>query len=157
MTTSDNKLARHPYKRYAKNLIIDRNFQFKIGLYFFALGFALTGAFCAIVVFKLNKMESSFIAASLLSGDQVYLLQSVINEIIFGMFSVYVVFIVFTLGYSIIISHRIAGPVVAICNFIEELKKGNFDYARKLRKYDDLQPIMDKLHQLAAHLKKNKK
>lgn len=149
-------MGKHQYRRYLKNLLIDKNFQFKIGMYFFALGFALTGAFCAIVVYKLNKMESSFIAASLLSGDQVYLLQSVVHEIIFGMISVYLLFILFTVAYSIIISHRIAGPVVAICNFIDELKKGNFDYARTLRKYDDLQPIMEKLHQLAKSLKKNK-
>jgi signal transduction histidine kinase len=51
------------------------------------------------------------------------------------------------------VSHRIAGPVVAITAFIEELKKGNYDYGRNLRPNDELTLIMDALHDLAPTLK----
>jgi hypothetical protein len=53
----------------------------------------------------------------------------------------------------LMVSHRIADPVVAISAFIEELKKSNYDYGRNLRPGDELTLIMDGLHELRAVLK----
>ncbi|NJL25965.1 MAG: hypothetical protein HC902_12900 [Calothrix sp. SM1_5_4] len=68
----------------------------------------------------------------------------------------FMIFVVCTTFYLIVIGHRVGGPVVAICSYIEELKKGNFSTRRALRKNDELIPIMTKLQELAAILEKNK-
>ena len=62
-------------------------------------------------------------------------------------------FVIFSFVFALVISHRIAGPVVAIKAFIDELKKGNYDYPRRLRPRDELVDVMDALHELAPILK----
>jgi signal transduction histidine kinase len=58
-----------------------------------------------------------------------------------------------TVLYAIVISHRIAGPMLAIRAFIKNMKDGRYDEKRSLRPYDELSPIMDDLHELADALK----
>ncbi|MBT4161104.1 MAG: hypothetical protein HOE54_07330, partial [Gammaproteobacteria bacterium] len=65
----------------------------------------------------------------------------------------FVAFAVASFVFALMVSHRIAGPIVAITAYIEELKKGNYDYGRKLRPNDELTLIMDGLHELKAKLK----
>jgi nitrogen fixation/metabolism regulation signal transduction histidine kinase len=56
-------------------------------------------------------------------------------------------------GYSIYISHRYAGPGVAILNYIERIKAGDLESDRELRKNDEFQAIMKALNGLAENLK----
>jgi signal transduction histidine kinase len=65
----------------------------------------------------------------------------------------FVAFAIASFIFALMVSHRIAGPVVAISAFIEELKKGNYDYGRNLQPEDELTLIMDPLHELRAVLK----
>ena len=50
-------------------------------------------------------------------------------------------------------SHRIAAPMVEIVAYIDELKKGNYYYARELRQRDELKPIQERLQELAVELR----
>lgn len=61
-----------------------------------------------------------------------------------------------TVFYMIVLGQRVAGPVIAICNYIEELKAGNYSAKRSLRKNDELVPIMQGLRELAENLQKKK-
>ncbi|HAK51750.1 MAG TPA: hypothetical protein DCM54_07595 [Gammaproteobacteria bacterium] len=85
--------------------------------------------------------------------------QSRISEHMFHIAQIYLVgFVAFAIAsfiFSLMVSHRIAGPVVAITAYIEELNKGNFDYGRNLRPGDELTIIMDALHDLKESLKNN--
>ena len=65
-------------------------------------------------------------------------------------------FAIASLIFALMVSHRIAGPIVAITTFIGELKKGNYDYPRSLRPGDELTLIMDALHELRDSLKNGK-
>ncbi|NJL25251.1 MAG: hypothetical protein HC902_08770 [Calothrix sp. SM1_5_4] len=51
------------------------------------------------------------------------------------------------------ISVRIFGPQVAVLRFIEQLRSGNYEAFRPLRKDDELKEIMDALQKLAADLR----
>lgn len=64
----------------------------------------------------------------------------------------FVAFAIASFIFALLVSHRIAGPVVAITAVINELKKGNYNYGRKLRPNDELTLIMDNLHELKAVL-----
>jgi signal transduction histidine kinase len=61
-----------------------------------------------------------------------------------------------TVFYMIVLGQRVAGPVIAICSYIEELKAGNYSAKRSLRKNDELVPIMQELRELAEILEKKK-
>ena len=61
-----------------------------------------------------------------------------------------------TVFYIIVLSHRVGGPSVAIIAFINELKKGNYDFHRNLRINDELVPIMTELKELAEILKQKR-
>ncbi|MDA1075691.1 MAG: hypothetical protein O3A63_13160 [Proteobacteria bacterium] len=63
-------------------------------------------------------------------------------------------YVIFSFVYSLMLSHRVSGPMIAITEFISQLTKGNFKYRRQLRKGDELEPIMKGLHELAAELDK---
>ena len=57
-------------------------------------------------------------------------------------------YVAFTFVYSMIMSHRISGPIIAIVAFVDELIKGNYAYQRNLRPRDELSPIMTRLKKL---------
>ena len=63
------------------------------------------------------------------------------------------VFILFSFVFALVVSHRAAGPQVAIGAYIEALKQGHYDYQRNLRPNDGLNDIMDALKALALILK----
>jgi len=65
----------------------------------------------------------------------------------------FVAFAISSFIFALLVSHRIAGPILAITAYIEELKKGNYSYGRNLRPNDELIQIMDGLHELNAILK----
>ena len=54
---------------------------------------------------------------------------------------------------SLILSHRVAGPMTAIIACIEEYGQGNYDFKRELRGNDELEPIHDALQDLGRALK----
>ena len=64
------------------------------------------------------------------------------------------IMIIGIMSFGVVVSHRIAGPMFAIMAYIEDLKEGKFESKRSLRPYDELTPIMDSLHELAAKLGK---
>lgn len=66
-------------------------------------------------------------------------------------------FVTSTVFYLIVVGQRVGGPVIAICAYIQELQKGNYDAKRELRKNDELVPIMAELKILAAKLKEKNK
>jgi len=65
----------------------------------------------------------------------------------------FVAFAVASFIFALMVSHRVAGPTLAITAYIDELKKSNYEYGRQLRPEDELVPIMDGLHELNEILK----
>jgi signal transduction histidine kinase len=65
----------------------------------------------------------------------------------------FVAFAIASFTFALLVSHRVAGPALAITKFINELKEGNFEYGRRLRPNDELTVIMDNLHELNEVLK----
>lgn len=67
------------------------------------------------------------------------------------------VFILLSFIFALMISHRIAGPQVAIKAYIAALKEGDYDYERNLRSRDELNEIMEALKDLKPALKERDK
>lgn len=113
------------------------------------------GVLVGLIYFRLGHLRTA--VADDLTGESLQaLINQAMNEIAVITLVTLVGFAIVCFIYSVVITHRIAGPIVAICRYIEEIKAGRYDPNRKLRKYDDLQPIMNSLNELAAHLKDKK-
>jgi len=68
-------------------------------------------------------------------------------------FVCFLAFVICAVFYMIVLGQRVGGPVIAICSYIQELKAGNYDAQRALRKNDELVPILSELQELALVLK----
>jgi uncharacterized membrane protein YjgN (DUF898 family) len=140
------------HQRRFKNFVLNPKMQFRMSIYFVAFGLAVLGVMLAVIFLQINQVHELI---SMTPGLQVEE-QILIGKKLFGVVKVAMVFFMFILVaaavYGVIVSHRIAGPMFAILSYIEELKKGNFTAKRELRPYDELIPIMESLHDLAAKL-----
>lgn len=139
-------------KRQLKNILVNR-FQLRLCMYFLVSGLVFFGA---IVVVAYQKLMS---VRALMNQNPTmdFQVQTQVNDLMFEtvQFTLagFVAYIVFTSVFALIMSHRIAGPVIAITAFIEQLRDGNYDYKRNLRPRDELTEIMDALKELAPALK----
>lgn len=68
-------------------------------------------------------------------------------------FGIFLFHSLLTVVYILIIEEKVGGASVAIMAYLDELKKGNYDYKRNLRDRDELQNIMASLKELSAILK----
>lgn len=139
--------------RKLRNLFVNPHFQLKLSLYYLASGLIIIGAMITLIYQRLADVRALLKSGEIMDFETL----TEINEIMFQIGGIsllgFATFIIFSFTFALIVSHRLAGPAVAICTFIEELKNGNYDYLRKLRSHDELGSIMAKLQELAPILK----
>ena len=141
----------HPHQRKASNYIKTAGLSKGYYIHIFAGGVAFLGvmlAYASKLLSDVNQVIATIPDASLSATlqDRLFMV-----AVIF--FLSFFAFILATAFYMIVLGQRVGGPVVAICRYIDEIKKGNYDYKRQLRKNDELVPIMLELQDLAAKLK----
>ena len=140
-------------KRKVKNLVIAPRFQLRLCLYYAASGLAFFGGVVSIAFIKIAEIRDLMNQ----NTEMNFAVQMQVNDKMLEVVQVtllgFVLYIIFTSVFALLQSHKIAGPVVAITAFIDELKKGNYDYQRSLRPRDELGEIMTGLKELAVVLK----
>jgi signal transduction histidine kinase len=140
-------------KRKLSNFLLTPKFQMKLTYYYISVGLSVIFATVSAVFFKMMQIDD--VMNNSLPTD--FTSQSQITEITFQIAQIsmvgFVAFAIASFVFALMVSHRIAGPIVAISATIDELKKGNYDYGRNLRPNDELTLIMDGLHELRAVLK----
>ncbi|MCB1692929.1 MAG: hypothetical protein KDI19_09195 [Pseudomonadales bacterium] len=143
--------------RKIKNLLVMPRLQFRLFGYYVVTGLLFFGAVVVFAYQKLLRVQELMNASPEMNFDvqiQVnQLMYEVVQVTLFG----FVVYIVLTSVIALIVSHRIAGPIVAITAFIDQLRQGNYDYKRSLRPHDELTDVMDALNDLAPVLKERDK
>lgn len=144
MSKNDRKLS---------NFLLTPKFQLKLTFYYMAVGFSIILATIGAVYLKFMQVRA--LMNEVVMSD--FSTQSQINEIMFDIATIsmlgFVLFAIASFIFALMVSHRIAGPVVAITAYIDQLKEGNFEYGRNLRPNDELTLIMDALHELSPVLK----
>ncbi|HKI73908.1 MAG TPA: hypothetical protein VJ998_04665 [Pseudomonadales bacterium] len=144
-------------QRKLKNMLVNPGFQLKLTLYYVVSGLVFFGAIVGLSYTKLSKVRHLMNDNPLMN----FQIQSQVNDLMFQVIQFtllgFVAYIILSSLFALIISHKIAGPVVAIRAFIEQLKMGNYDYKRNLRPNDELNEIMDALKELAPLLKERTK
>lgn len=140
-------------QRKLKNLLITPKFQLKLSLYYVVSGLIFFGTIMGVAWHKLMQVRA------LMNDNPVmnFHVQTQVNDLMFQIINFtmigFIAYIIFSSLFALVMSHRIAGPVVAITAFIDQLKAGNYDYKRNLRPNDELTEIMDGLQELASVLK----
>ena len=139
--------------RRLSNFLLTPKFQLKLTYQYIAVGLVIIVATFSAVVYKMNVIEGIMNNSAVTD----FTAQTRITDLTFHIAQISLVgFVAFALAsflFALMVSHRVAGPSVGITAVIEELKKGNYDYGRRLRPKDELVPIMDSLHELKAVLK----
>lgn len=139
--------------RKLSNFLFVPKFQLKLTFTYIAMGVGIIVATGGTVFYKMSAVRG--IMNNSVATD--FSAQSDITALMFQVAQIsmlgFMAFSIISFIFALMISHRIAGPMLAINAFIDEMKKGNYDYGRKLRPNDELMPIMNNLHQLNATLK----
>lgn len=140
-------------KRKVSNLLLTPKFQLKLTYYYIGVGMVIIVSTVAGVFLKMMQIRD--IMNNSLPTD--FSSQSQITDITFEIAQIsmlgFVAFAMASFIFALMVSHRIAGPIVAITAYIQELKNGNYNYGRRLRPNDELTLIMDELHDLNAVLR----
>ncbi len=134
--------------RRLSNFLLTPKFQLKLTYYYITAGIFIICSTGLGVYYKMSVVR--YIMNNSVVTD--HTAQSKITEQMFQVGEIsllgFVAFAITSFIFALMISHRIAGPLVAITAVINELKLGNFDYNRKLRPNDELAVVMDNLHEL---------
>ena len=139
--------------RKISNFLLTPKFQLKLTYYFIAFGIAVIISTGSSIFYKMT------VVCDIMNNSVVtdFSSQTRISEHIFQMAEIslagFVVFAIASFIFALMVSHRIAGPIVAITAYIDEMIKGNYTYGRTLRPNDELTLIMDNLHELNTVLK----
>jgi len=141
--------------RNLSNYLLTPKFQLKLTYYYIAIGAGIILATLGGVFYKMALIQQ-IINAQVVGMSNSDLVSEQVLQIALISLLGFVTFAMASFIFALMVSHRIAGPVVAITAYIDELKKGNLDYGRKLRPNDELTVIMDRLHALNAKLKQDK-
>ena len=135
-------------QRSLKNIFTQPRFKLSLSMYFVIIG----GAFLNVIA--LFTMYTNGKVLDLMNNNLRldFHAQMQIHELTLESFQAvllgFVIFIAFSFFFALMMSHRIAGPQVAIRAYIEALKDGNYDYERELRMKDELNDIMNALKEL---------
>tara|TARA_A100001037_G_scaffold306118_1_gene349347 strand:- start:5252 stop:5749 length:498 start_codon:yes stop_codon:yes gene_type:complete len=113
------------------------------------IGFGLTAY---LVVAKLVEIDAILDSAPMMGA----LTQARINAIFADITMMFMLgfagYIVYATVVTMLVSHRVSGPMIAIVNFIDQMINGNYAYRRPLRKNDELIAIHSRLEILADTL-----
>ncbi|MFT4796877.1 MAG: signal transduction histidine kinase [Sulfitobacter sp.] len=106
-----------------------------------------------MAVLVLNQLDA--VNRIMNSGDSLtFQSQTLVNELMMDslqyMFIGFVLFVLFSFGFALFISHRISGPQVAINAVFDDIKGGNYEPKRQLRPGDELQEVMRAVKDLAV-------
>ena len=139
--------------RKLSNLLLTPRFQLKLTYYYIGIGLLIIVATISAVFYKMMAIRgimNESVVTEFLAQTQITAHTFQIAQISMVGF---VAFAISSFIFALLVSHRIAGPILAITAYIEELKKGNYSYGRNLRPNDELIQIMNGLHELNAILK----
>lgn len=145
--------------RKLANFLISRNLQLRYWLFNFCFS-VITGAIL-ICIFLWWLKNLSVIAGKVNQVDDVFQAYFVMAEalptLLIAVLIAIIVIGVVSLLFTIVMTHSVFGPIVAIRRFINNLKLGLYDQQFRLRQRDELQAVAKELDELRQVLYKKHK
>ncbi len=152
-------MAKRPtYKRSIRSFLLEPFKQVRIGLYLVALTLGFTVLLILLffdVMYRQHLRTMEMLGMS--DGSSFWDLLD--NPIVLtGLMQIgfaLVVFILITVVTSIVLTHRVYGPLVSIRRLVRSLAQGDFSARVRIRKRDDLHDLADELNELAESLERS--
>jgi len=136
------------YKR--SQYIVDKSMQFKfVGLVFFYI-IAFFVISMIVVYFSGWNQMANCMADIYPQAKMVEIMNSMYLRLLIG----FLLLLPVAMVSAIMLSHKIAGPLVRIKRALNQLANGNYDVIVNLRKHDQLQDVAILINKLAQTLKK---
>ncbi len=142
--------------RSLKNIVVDSGLQRRMTVYFVAINFFVACVGLFIILREIRQLEVVLKNTPELTYRGHEQLASAIIAIVATSLISIVLTVAINFIASLYLSHRFAGPMKVINQFIDQMISGRFSERRQLRPNDELKPIMAKLHELAEKLEKSK-
>lgn len=136
-------------KRSLKNIFVMPRFQWRlIGLFSSVVGYSIVLTSLLVLLFLIYVIGEAGIPLEHLSN------KNYIHFFIMGSLLLIVVAFIYTFLISIYMSHKIAGSIYALKDYITHLRDGDFKYQRNLRDGDEFFDVLDELKSLGQVLDK---
>ncbi|MEM7003103.1 MAG: methyl-accepting chemotaxis protein [Pseudomonadota bacterium] len=144
-------------RRQLKNFFVKPAHQVNFIGYFLTTGLAMITGVMVVIYMRMQEIDQILNSTKGIGVGGHIAVYDVFTDITgiatIGLF----LFVALACAIALILSHRVAGPMIAILHYIEQIKQGNYDYERELRKSDELQPIHDALQDLARSLREQQR
>lgn len=146
-------MRRRKLKNYLSNAKLSVRYHYRLML--MSLIFMFVALLYILQIVRDIIKQVGFIAANdVVAANYI---NELVNHLLVVVSLSFVIYFLMSVLFVLFVEQRIGGPTVAVLKFIEELKKGNYDYRRKLRTGDELDGIMQGLQELQDQLKANQK
>ncbi len=139
-------------KRRLSNLLIQPLLQTQIGLYCIGLSFLFVALVSVILYQNLGNLFDVFFT---LSDGQVTLhtvTAAYLDNIKAWVYLCLAIYVVSTIGISILYTHRLVGPTVAFRRHLDAIESGDYSYRTILRKNDAFQEVATRLNEVSEML-----
>ncbi|MBN1114078.1 MAG: HAMP domain-containing protein [Oligoflexia bacterium] len=134
--------------------IIDKKFQIKYALLLAALGALLTLILSGHVFYFVHENFQIFIPNYSKNPDIMKLILSDQKKIALYLVALSFMLVSFLFFIGIIVTHRMAGPIMVMRRKIIDLRNGDFSARVHLRKGDEFKELADSFNEMAEHLGK---
>jgi hypothetical protein len=154
---SDNAGNRAVSKRKIRNFLLQPFLQVKLGLYSIGLAVVFGFLICGMLYLNLYRFYDMVIELTDLGPDVNAILDSYLKGASVWVLASLIVYLILTVGISVLYTHRLVGPTYAFRRHIRNLKNGNYSSRVMLRKHDAFAEVAEDLNELAEHLERGRK
>lgn len=130
-----------------RTVLINKPFQLRFSLYVCSWLFALSAAY-PIIIYSLYEKLIDY-ASKDPNGPPIADLQAGREGMIWTLILIQLAFLAITFLISIFVSHRIAGPVYKLGQFIEAIGRGKSDLHLRFRKHDHFHEAAEQFNDMA--------
>jgi len=132
-------------KRRFSNYLINERMQLTLTFRFLALSLIFTIFIGLLMFFVIWPVVRVYIPSALVSV--------LIQQLISKLYSTSFILLIVIAGFSIILTHRIAGPVYNLEKTLEQLNQGEDVKLIKLRDGDELQELAKKINKVILYMR----
>ena len=143
----DRAIRSRPYRR--RTWLVNRRLQLRFVKAMLLILCVMAVASMAAVYIAMWVARASFE----LSSERAIL--SLLDSVGWLIFLELLGFTPFVICLAVLLTHKVAGPLMRIQTALAQMAKGNFDIHLKLRKHDELVELADTVNRLADSLRRS--
>ena len=140
-------------RRSLRSLFVKPKFHVAIARYFMAAGVSTIVLVVSLIFWRMQAIDAQLNSAEAMAAGGHIPVYDAFTDITTITLAGLCLFVVVSCFLALTFAHRVAGPMGALIQHLEELKKGNYSYQRPLRQNDLLIPIHDAISDLGRALK----